>query len=128
MLFTISGIIVFVRILPPGFLMNRVGRCCAGLSLGSLATSTYDVVAAHARGRLEARRRTVAELGAVWRRGSVATWRIGSTRARRLRRKRRCSGVGVLVSLWWAKKLWCDNPEPNFRGEGQIEKPNREKR
>jgi MFS family permease len=34
-----------------------------GLSLGSVATSTYDVVPAHARGRLQAARRTVAELG-----------------------------------------------------------------
>jgi MFS family permease len=34
-----------------------------GLSLGSLATSTYDVVPAHARGRLQALRRTIAEMG-----------------------------------------------------------------
>jgi MFS family permease len=34
-----------------------------GLSLGSLATSTYDVVPPHARGRLQALRRTIAELG-----------------------------------------------------------------
>ncbi|MDH3445730.1 MAG: MFS transporter, partial [Deltaproteobacteria bacterium] len=34
-----------------------------GLSLGSLATSTYDVVPAHARGRLQAVRRTIAEAG-----------------------------------------------------------------
>jgi MFS family permease len=36
-----------------------------GLSLGSLATSTYDVVPTHARGRLQAVRRTVAELGSA---------------------------------------------------------------
>jgi MFS family permease len=36
-----------------------------GLSLGSLATSTYDVVPASARGRLQAARRTIAELGGV---------------------------------------------------------------
>lgn len=36
-----------------------------GLSLGSLATSTYDVVPPSARGRLQAARRTVAELGGV---------------------------------------------------------------
>lgn len=36
-----------------------------GLSLGSLATSTYDVVPPHARGRLQAARRTVAEIGGV---------------------------------------------------------------
>ena len=34
-----------------------------GLSLGSIATSTYDVVPSHLRGRLQAVRRTVAELG-----------------------------------------------------------------
>jgi MFS family permease len=34
-----------------------------GLSLGSLATSTYDVGPIHVRGRLQAVRRTVAELG-----------------------------------------------------------------
>jgi MFS family permease len=34
-----------------------------GLSLGSLATSTYDVVPAHVRGRLQAVRRTLAEFG-----------------------------------------------------------------
>jgi len=36
-----------------------------GLSLGSLATSTYDVVPAIVRGRLQAVRRTVAEVGGV---------------------------------------------------------------
>ena len=36
-----------------------------GLSLGSLATSTFDVVPAHARGRLQAARRTLAEIGGV---------------------------------------------------------------
>ncbi len=36
-----------------------------GLSLGSIATSTYDVVPASARGRLQAVRRTIAETGAV---------------------------------------------------------------
>jgi MFS family permease len=36
-----------------------------GLSLGSLATSTYDVVPATARGRLQAARRTIAEIGGV---------------------------------------------------------------
>jgi MFS family permease len=36
-----------------------------GLSLGSLATSTFDVVPESARGRLQAARRTIAELGGV---------------------------------------------------------------
>jgi MFS family permease len=40
-----------------------VAGVAQGLSLGSLATSTYDVVPAHARGRLQALRRTIAELG-----------------------------------------------------------------
>lgn len=98
MLFTVSGVIVFLMILPAGYLMDRVGRkwctvpstaipglvfllipltdsfaqlavlvgitgVAQGLSLGSLATSTYDVVPSHARGRLQALRRTIAELG-----------------------------------------------------------------
>ncbi len=45
-------------------LMSLMG-VAYGLSLGSLATSTYDVVPASARGRLQAARRTVAEIGAV---------------------------------------------------------------
>jgi MFS family permease len=36
-----------------------------GLSLGSLAASTYDVVPASVRGRLQALRRTIADLGAI---------------------------------------------------------------
>jgi MFS family permease len=36
-----------------------------GLSLGSLATSTYDVVPPSARGRLQAARRTIAEIGGM---------------------------------------------------------------
>ena len=36
-----------------------------GLSLGSLATSTFDVIPVNARGRLQALRRTIAELGGV---------------------------------------------------------------
>jgi len=36
-----------------------------GLSLGSLATSTFDVVPPSARGRLQAARRTIAEIGGV---------------------------------------------------------------
>ncbi len=36
-----------------------------GLSLGSIATSTYDVIPPNARGRLQAARRTVAEIGGV---------------------------------------------------------------
>jgi MFS family permease len=36
-----------------------------GLSLGSLATSTFDVIPASARGRLQAARRTIAEIGGV---------------------------------------------------------------
>jgi MFS family permease len=36
-----------------------------GLSLGSLATSTYDIAPPNARGRLQAARRTIAEIGGV---------------------------------------------------------------
>ena len=100
LLFTISGLSVFVMILPAGFVIDKVGRKWAtvpstgipaiafllipfansflqlaillsflgianGLSLGSLATSTYDVVPDHARGRLQAARRTIAEIGGI---------------------------------------------------------------
>jgi MFS family permease len=100
LLFTISGLSVFLMILPAGFVIDKVGRKWAtvpstgipaiafllipfagsfyqlaillcflgvanGLSLGSLATSTYDVVPAAARGRLQAARRTIAEIGGV---------------------------------------------------------------
>jgi MFS family permease len=44
-------------------LLVAVAGLAQGLSLGSVATSTYDVVPAHVRGRLQAVRRTVAELG-----------------------------------------------------------------
>ena len=100
LLFSISGLCVFIMILPAGFVIDKVGRKWAtvpstgipalaflliplsesffqlaillsflgianGLSLGSLATSTFDVVPPSARGRLQAARRTVAEVGAV---------------------------------------------------------------
>jgi MFS family permease len=100
LLFSISGLSVFVMILPAGFVIDKIGRKWAtvpstgipalafllipfsesflqlaillsflgvsnGLSLGSLATSTYDVVPASARGRLQAARRTIAEIGGV---------------------------------------------------------------
>lgn len=100
LLFTISGLSVFVMILPAGFVIDKIGRKWAtvpstgipaiafllipfadtffqlalllsflgvanGLSLGSLATSTFDVVPVHARGRLQALRRTLAEVGGV---------------------------------------------------------------
>ena len=100
LLFTISGLSVFIMILPAGFVIDKIGRKWAtvpstgipalafllipfsesflqlaillsflgvsnGLSLGSLATSTYDVVPASARGRLQAARRTIAEVGGV---------------------------------------------------------------
>jgi MFS family permease len=37
----------------------------SGLSLGSVATSTYNVIPAHARGRLQALRRTTSEVGGI---------------------------------------------------------------
>jgi MFS family permease len=44
-------------------ILTGIAGFAQGLSLGSIATSTYDVVPAHARGRLQALRRTIAELG-----------------------------------------------------------------
>ncbi|MSP38472.1 MAG: MFS transporter [Deltaproteobacteria bacterium] len=44
-------------------LLIGISGVAQGLSLGSLATSTYDVAPPHVRGRLQALRRTVAELG-----------------------------------------------------------------
>jgi len=44
-------------------LLVGIAGVAQGLSLGSLATSTYDVVPPHVRGRLQALRRTIAELG-----------------------------------------------------------------
>lgn len=44
-------------------LLIGISGVAQGLSLGSLATATYDVVPAHVRGRLQALRRTIAELG-----------------------------------------------------------------
>ena len=100
LLFFISGIFVFIMIIPAGFITDKLGRKWAtvpstalpavsfilfpfadtftqlallsallgianGLSLGSIATSTYDVVPAASRGRLQALRRTVSEVGGV---------------------------------------------------------------
>jgi len=44
-------------------LLIGIAGVAQGLSLGSLATSTYDVVPPHVRGRLQALRRIIAELG-----------------------------------------------------------------
>ena len=44
-------------------LLVSITGMCNGLSLGSMSVSTFDVVPAHARGRLQAARRTVAEMG-----------------------------------------------------------------
>jgi MFS family permease len=43
--------------------LTGIAGLAQGLSLGSLATSTYDVVPSHVRGRLQALRRTIAEAG-----------------------------------------------------------------
>lgn len=65
-----TGVPALVFILIPlttSFLQLAILIGCAGiaqgLSLGSLATSTYDVAPPHVRGRLQAMRRVVAELG-----------------------------------------------------------------
>lgn len=99
-LFSFSGVLILLMIVPVGFILDKVGRKWAtvpstglpaiaflilpfthsfevmlvlvalmgvanGLSLGSLAASTYDVVPESARGRLQAGRRMVAEIGGV---------------------------------------------------------------
>ncbi len=46
-------------------LLIGISGVAQGLSLGSLATATYDVAPAPVRGRLQALRRTVAELGSA---------------------------------------------------------------
>ena len=51
----------FLQLAIIGAVLGMLG----GLSLGALATSTYDVIPASARGRLQAVRRTIAELGGV---------------------------------------------------------------
>jgi MFS family permease len=65
-----TGVPAFISLLIPltdGFIQLAVlvgiAGFAQGLSLGSLATSTYDVVRVHVRGRLQALRRTIAELG-----------------------------------------------------------------
>jgi MFS family permease len=63
----IPGLVFFLIPMTGSFaqlaILVGVTGLAQGLSLGSLATSTYDVVPAHARGRLQALRRTIAELG-----------------------------------------------------------------
>jgi len=44
-------------------LMLSLTGICNGLSLGSMSVSTFDVVPSHARGRLQAARRMIAEMG-----------------------------------------------------------------
>ena len=100
LLFTVTGIFVFIWIIPAGLVTDKIGRKWAtvpstaipgiaflalpftdgflqlaiiagvlgmaqGLSLGSVATSTYDVIPHSGRGRLQALRRTIAEVGGV---------------------------------------------------------------
>jgi MFS family permease len=63
----IPGVVFFLIPMTGSFtqlaILAGITGLAQGLSLGSLATSTYDVVPAHARGRLQALRRTIAELG-----------------------------------------------------------------
>jgi len=44
-------------------MMLSLTGICNGLSLGSMSVSTFDIVPAHARGRLQAARRMIAEMG-----------------------------------------------------------------
>lgn len=66
---TVPGIAFFLIPFADSFvvLIPLVGVMAVanGLSLGSLATSTYDVVPADVRGRLQAVRRTIADTGAI---------------------------------------------------------------
>jgi MFS family permease len=58
--------IPFTHSFPPlAFLVSLAGLS-NGLSLGSLATSTYDVAPVHVRARLQAARRTVAVIGGIF--------------------------------------------------------------
>ncbi len=52
------------QMLPLSILTGLVG-VATGLALGTMATYTYDVIPEHARGRLQATRRTIAEAGAI---------------------------------------------------------------
>lgn len=55
----------FASTLPQLMVIMVVIGLAQGMSLGALATSTYDVIPEHARGRLQGLRRTVGESGAV---------------------------------------------------------------
>ncbi len=57
--------IPFTRSFPQLAILVSLAGVSNGLSLGSLATSTYDVAPPHARARLQALRRTVAVVGGV---------------------------------------------------------------
>ncbi|MEX2431277.1 MAG: MFS transporter [Dehalococcoidia bacterium] len=55
----------FATTMPQLAALSVIIGMSTGLSLGSVATSTYDVVPSHARARLQAIRRTLAEVGGV---------------------------------------------------------------
>ncbi len=55
----------FANTMPQLYALAAVVGIANGLALGSLATSTYDVIPAHARGGLQALRRTIGEMGAI---------------------------------------------------------------
>ena len=109
MLFAISGMVIFIVMIPAGFLMDRVGRkwctvpstaipavifllipmttsfvqlalligiagVAQGLSLGSLATSTYDVVPAMCAGGCKRCGAPLQRSAAARRRCLPATW------------------------------------------------------
>ena len=68
-----------------------------GLSLGSLATSTYDVVPPSARGRLQAARRTSPKSAASLRRCSAAISPTDSTPACLFSPTRRCLILSAIL-------------------------------
>ncbi len=58
-------ILPFAHTMPQLYLLGAVLGIANGLALGSLATSTYDVIPEHSRGSFQAFRRTVGEMGSV---------------------------------------------------------------
>lgn len=59
-------VVPFATTFPQLAVLVSLAGIASGLSLGSLATSTYDVVPQAARGRLQAARRTLADLGGLF--------------------------------------------------------------
>ena len=85
-----------------------------GLSLGSLATSTYDVVPPSARGRLQAARRTAAEIGGMGAPLLGGFWPTLSMPASRSWPMRPCLCYPHFYWLSWVAKLCLDEAFKSF--------------